>query len=62
MKAGGKQSDTLMIIRRSGDRPLVLEEVKIAAFHSLRKRGILNYDAAFTQFLLARYLRLPPPQ
>ena len=57
LKVGNKRtSDTLLIVRRTGFKPVSISKITILAFRGKSSNGIIRYDRGFSKFLLARYL------
>lgn len=60
LKVGYKEiSDTLLIVRRTGVKPVSISKITILAFRGKTGNGIIRYDKGFSKFLLARYVNPP---
>lgn len=58
LKPGNRNvGDTLFIIRRSGEKPILFSRIRILAFRSKRRNGVMQSDKDFTAFLLTKYVR-----
>ncbi|WP_159466685.1 hypothetical protein [Dyadobacter sp. 3J3] len=53
--------DTLKIIRKTGERPIIFSKIKMVAFRGITTRGILPYNKAFIQFVVNKYFQSSPP-
>ncbi|MCF0054654.1 hypothetical protein [Dyadobacter sp. CY356] len=53
--------DTVKIIRRTGNSPVVFAKMNVIAFRGSNGRGILRHDKAFTKFLVNKYFKSSPP-
>ncbi|WP_149240160.1 hypothetical protein [Dyadobacter sp. 32] len=58
LKPGNRNvGDTLFIIRRTGEKPIHLSKIRILAFGTNKRNGLMPSDKAFTAYVLSRYVR-----